>query len=131
MAESLLGRKGPLDNEGAPDNPSIVFAASPPPRLEFRKLDRTSRSLLYQSLQYLALNADATKMIIVFDDCKVEVLGKNLQSLYDAVNQHRVGCIIEVDKATPGLSPETPLVETCTLDLGDNAAEDGSESGPR
>lgn len=128
MAESLLGKKGPLENEAAPDNPSVVFAVSPPPRLEFRKLNKTSRSLLYQSLQYLALNADSTKMLIFFDDCQVEVVGQNLQPLYDAVNEHRVRCIIEVDKATPGLPPETPLVETCTLRLADEAAEDDSEA---
>ncbi len=122
MAESLLGKKSLPENEAAPDNPSIVFAVMPPPRLEFRKRDRTSRSLLYQSLQYLALNADASKMVIVFDECKVEVVGRDLQSLYDAVNEHRVRCIIEVDKATPGLGPKTPLVETCTLLLGDEAA---------
>lgn len=127
MSESVLHGKGPLDNEAARDNPSIVFAASPPPRLEFRKRNKTSRSLPYSSLQYLALDTDASKMLVYFDDCQVEILGKNLRPLYDAVNEHRVRCIIEVDGATPGLSADTPLVESCTVRKGD---EEEEESGP-
>lgn len=123
MGESLLDGYRAIDHEPSKAEPSIIYGDGRTPRLELRERDGSSRSLLYKSLRYLAFKQADGSLLLVFDECAVELRGKNLLRLYQALNEHRIKTILVVSAGEPAGPSDSVLVESCTV-----TPREGSES---
>ena len=71
--------------------------------LRFEMADGSSKSIVYRLMTDLLLSGD-TSLTISFIHKTIKITGQNLQSLFDAINDKSVGCIIE-QHVTPDSLP--------------------------
>lgn len=115
MSDDLLRKYVKPVDEPEPHEPSIVRGDGHLPRLEIREASGDSRSLPYSSLQYINFNP-SVGVTLTFSACEIELHGRNLRPLFDALNAHNVKTILVVSDEFSEADLDATVVESCRVE---------------